>query len=103
MNLKPRVQRIALAGGLFFILSTAHLFTPGQFMDGATYAAVSRNLAMGLGVPGIFSIALSSTPILWNTLPSTFGFNRSFFDSLATSGGWKMYTVCLCGSSPPWE
>lgn len=49
MNLKPRVQRIALAGGLFFILSTAHLFTPGQFMDGATYAAVSRNLAMGLG------------------------------------------------------
>lgn len=49
MNLKPRVQRIVLAGGLFFILSTAHLFTPGQFMDGATYAAVSRNLAMGLG------------------------------------------------------
>ncbi len=49
MNLKPRVQRIALAGGLFFILSTAHLFTPGQFMDGATYAAVSRNLAQGLG------------------------------------------------------
>ena len=51
MNLKPSIQRIALAGGLFFILSTAHLFTPGQFMDGATYAAVARNLAEGLGTP----------------------------------------------------
>lgn len=70
MNLKPRVQRIALAGGLFFILSTAHLFTPGQFMDGATYAAVSRNLAMGLGsawdlfyTPGLYPHFVEHPPL----------------------------------------
>ncbi len=49
MHLNPRLQRIALASGLFFVLSTAHLLTPGQFMDGATYATISRNLSEGLG------------------------------------------------------
>ena len=48
-SLRPRIQRIALAGGIFFLLSTAHLFTPGQFIDGATYAAIARNLALDPG------------------------------------------------------
>jgi len=45
----PQLYRIFLASAIFFVLSTLHLFTPGQFIDGATYAAISRNLSQGLG------------------------------------------------------
>jgi 4-amino-4-deoxy-L-arabinose transferase-like glycosyltransferase len=41
--------RVLLAASVFFILSTFELFTPGQFMDGATYASISRNLSQGIG------------------------------------------------------
>ena len=62
MNLKPRVQRIALAGGLFFILSTAHLFTPGQFMDGATYAGAQWQNYMKAVAPSYSTAPFSDPP-----------------------------------------
>jgi|TARA_B110000483_G_scaffold220816_1_gene276251 4-amino-4-deoxy-L-arabinose transferase-like glycosyltransferase len=44
-----QLLRVLLVSSLFFLLSTLDLFTPGQFMDGATYASISRNLSQGLG------------------------------------------------------
>ena len=44
-----QLLRVLLAASIFFILSTFELFTPGQFMDGATYASISRNLSQGIG------------------------------------------------------
>ena len=41
--------RVLLVASIFFILSTFELFIPGQFMDGATYASISRNLSQGIG------------------------------------------------------
>ena len=36
-------------GGLFLLLVGPKLFADGMFLDGVTYAAISNNLAEGLG------------------------------------------------------
>ncbi len=87
--------RVLLAASVFFILSTFELFTPGQFMDGATYASISRNLSQGIGSYW----DLFYTPYLYPDFiehpPSFFGFNLYFLKLSEINGiqkiSWGFY------------
>lgn len=76
-----QLSRVFLVSSLFFLLSTLHLFTPGQFLDGATYASISRNLSQGLGsfwdlfyTPNLYPHFIEHPPLFFGVQSLFFSF-----------------------------
>ncbi len=76
-----QLLRVFLVSSLFFFLSTLHLFTPGQFIDGATYASISRNLSQGLGsfwnlfyTPNLYPHFIEHPPLFFGVQSLFFSF-----------------------------
>ena len=68
--------------GLFLILVSKSLLTEGMFLDGVTYACISRNMACGLGSFCNPCYTQTIGPVFHSCIPfpSAFGFwTRSIF------------------------
>jgi 4-amino-4-deoxy-L-arabinose transferase-like glycosyltransferase len=88
-------------GALFILLTVFRLFAEGMFVDGVTYAAISRNLADGLG--SFWQPHLSATlyPQFHEHPPLAFGMEgmayRVFGDSLMIERFYSIFTFFITG------
>ena len=68
--------------GLFLILVSKNLLTEGMFLDGVTYACISRNMACGLGSFWSPSYTQTIGHVFHSHPPLAFGLEALFFKVL---------------------
>ena len=80
--------------GLFLILVSKNLLTEGMFLDGVTYACISRNMACGLGSFWNPSYTQTIGHVFHSHPPLAFGLEALFFKVLGDHW-WveKLYSV----------
>ena len=80
--------------GLFLILVSKNLLTEGMFLDGVTYACISRNMACGLGSFWSPSYTQTIGHVFHSHPPLAFGLEALFFKVLGDHW-WveKLYSV----------
>ena len=80
--------------GLFLILVSKNLLTEGMFLDGVTYACISRNMVCGLGSFWNPSYTQTIGHVFYSHPPLAFGLEALFFKVLGDHW-WveKLYSV----------
>ena len=85
--MKNSISYYIIIVGLFLCICAPTLWSDGMFMDGLYYAAISRNLADGLGTFWYLHHTDFSHPIFHEHPPLAIGIQSIFFYLF---GGWEV-------------